>query len=345
MKQPKISKGKKSGFEAWSYDKPIIFVEFAKTLALTANELYELINASHIGKSLIPNPVYLKGKDWCKLARQHHKVEDIIFEFLQTDSKDKDFVGHQINLFQIIRWINNWTPANFETLKGELSQSDVTQEILENHNLNMDIFRDAPESDGMPECNELITSPECQLFLQVTMPCWFEYYMPIGHLIRQTRNSIKMDNKDALDLTEKLLRLDGRFINDTVIGEYYSNLKFKREKFATDRIVNAMNHTGSNCNMLNVKYFISALIFEVSHMFDNAIDSFNASCPQAEKNLNFHKIKLKIPEIRALFDIIAKDKKKQLRDFDLPESDNTFQMGVRRRAKFVAKVIESYKNK
>ena len=142
-------------------------------------------------------------------------------------------------------------------------------------------------------------------FLKVFAPCQFLYKTHPIKLLRKAKNG-------DIDALEKLMRVDNSIIFEKNISKIYHNSKTKR--IITERLDSAFGSTPKGkIDKQKIKMVFTGLISYFSDVLGHRLNE---------------------PEIRELFDRVAKMKKNGDIDTDIPDSPETFTKAIQRERKF-----------
>ena len=151
--------------------------------------------------------------------------------------------------------------------------------------------------------------PEMIFFFRVFVPCQLLY----GDLPSRLLRSARLGNIDAL---EKLIRIDKSIIHEPKISAFLHKEGSKINKSKYNHLVDCLKKgPKSKITLKTVKMNFAGFISVISTAFGD-------------------KFRLKEPDIRALFDAVAKDYGKGDIDIDLPDSPETFGKAIQRERKF-----------
>lgn len=156
----------------------------------------------------------------------------------------------------------------------------------------------------------LYTQPLTLFFLKVWAPCGIYYKATPIHLLRQARLG-------KISAFEKLLRIDNSIIYDKKLSEIFHQLKAKNNKKDYRKLLLAFHKpVKGKSDPKHIKTLASAAISLASESLGGRLTE---------------------PQIRQLFDAIARDRGQGLQDEDIPEAPETFAQGIRRETKKMKK--------
>lgn len=323
--------------EEWGQGKPPLFAMMAQMIAGSAEECYQACLLAREGENIDGLKSLPSLHQWYKLYRNHRRLTEIVPELFLKAEPETGYMESVLSLFQGSQDITNipieQIQAEVDKIPkdawGGISEDAIAQmnSMYEDH-LNELRILNRPKGELAAKMQELLKNvPEIQFFFRVAFPCWAEYGKPIAKLLREARQG----NINAI---EDILRLDRSALEDERIREYYHQAIARQKKAEIKIIEKALSgKPKGSLTILKVKYALAALIFKICAAFDRGVLTI---CEKSLPNPPFKisPIRLKIPEVRRLFDAVAKDFHNQHRDLDFPEAPNSFQMGLRRELDF-----------
>lgn len=160
--------------------------------------------------------------------------------------------------------------------------------------------------ETLSQLQKAYAQPEMLFFFKVWGPCWLHYKTSPTKLYRQAR----LGRVRALN---KLLRLDNSVLFDPKLAGMFHQIKAKRSRAEYEDLLMSFNNpVNQEIEPHKIKVIIAGLISEFSI-----------------KNGK----RLSAPQIKELFDAIAKDKGRGETDTDLSVSPNAFAQEIRRERK------------
>lgn len=202
--------------------------------------------------------------------------------------------------------------------------------FYKSHRVVLDVLQDLFISEGMEKLinesvsgkkadfspqqrNQLVQvykQPATLFFLKVWGPCAIYYRTTPTQLFRQARQG-------KVSAFEKLLRLDSSVIFDKKLSEIFHQIKGKTNKQAYRKLLLAFHKpvTGRS-DPKHIKSLAAAIISLMSAEIGKRLTE---------------------PEIRQLFDAIAKDRNLGLQDEEIPPTPDSFAQAIRRETQKVKK--------
>lgn len=290
--------------EKWSKGRPLFLTTIAITYAAAAEGHFKLLEAIKNGDLKKTNFVQPPVSEWLSLYRQHRRVWKFFYE---------SFSFVLPSAFSLVEMAEEMSEEQNrpDDLYKEFEEFLVEHRpILEAFHLdNLKIIREEIEvRKGGPDGGQGLipdpdmSSPEILFIYKVWIPCYFLYGATPGKLLRAGRQG----DLEALD---QLLRLDKSAIFDSKISEMVHRFSY-RSQSKYDVVLGALRKVPARkITRQRFKAFIAAYIAFFFELFGH---------------------KLIEPEIRALFDAVAKDYGRGDIDTDLPEGPESFSKAIRR---------------
>ena len=262
------------------------------------------------------------------LAHMYASMAPLAYGLLETVKDDRNFVkeGEQpdLNLWlglykqqRDIESINNDSTSDdlsksFCSMFGQENDKNLLQNYIESQQTTS---QQLEKSNPGGIATEIISKPEFYFWIRVYLPCWLLYGELPGRLLRKSRQG----NIDALD---KLIRLDSSTIFDPKISILVHSYR-AYDKKKHDIIISAFsNPPKTRTTIRRLKAFIAALIKVTSFAFDHELTE---------------------PQIRGLFDAIAKDQGTGEIDPHIPDSPHAFYMAIQREVPFWVAAFSSHR--
>lgn len=302
----------------WGVGKPVGLVIIAQQLAVSAESCFEFLKLIKAGEKIEALSSMPKGKEWVSLYRNHRKMERCLIKSLRRFGKNGKLAAEVGEAFFLERGKLKKTLGEFQKSYREMNaverrqimsrgQKDLNRlYALHIADIESDIKGKVDEKFNT-KFKEALNNPEINFYLRVWIPCWLLYGEFPPRLLRQARLG-KLSGMD------KLIRLDTRVLNDTKIGDYLHKAREEGKKRTVDRITEAIRGGPKpKVTVKKVKCNIAGLISSISMIMGH---------------------KLKEPEIRSLFDAVARDTGKGDIDTDLPEGQWAFAKAIRRQRAF-----------
>ena len=325
--------GKRLWIERWSDGRHFLVSVIAQHLALSADALHEVCLLAREGSMVNGAGSGTSGEEWYKLYRDKDRViSETIGGFLKAGTEGGEDLVSWLARLQCAA--DKVSALGEDEIRQELSGlnelqwkrrleegAEICRRVKEAHieHLRETVAEETPELKGVAE---LLEKPEVLFFFRVWLPCWIEYGEALPHLLRKARSG------DA-DAIENLLRLDSRAIEDPQIREHYHGAVDEnmggRMRVFTKGLENGPRR---ELPRKRVKMMLGALMYKMSGELAPKVKGLTRRlgivCP---------KVKLSYADIRRLFDFLAKDQGRGLRDSDLQIEDHSFATAIRRARK------------
>lgn len=303
---------------AWAEGKPLAVTALAVEIARGAEAVWEVLKMLR-ERGRWPVPVQLPDVDeWLGLYRNPQGVGKGMIERLfppgVTDGAEAADVVKFLDALETLRH----TPA--AVLKAELEKvagpdglvhiavPPELKPLFEGQvTLDEDLSEDEPEAEVEPNgFLEAISTPEVLFLFKVVLPCWYECGRAPGIVYRAARLG------DMASL-ETLLRIDKAVVRDRRIAQHLLDAALSnRTRF--ELLGNAFRHGPvRKLTRGKVKCTLAGFVPRYSE---------------------FMLARLEEPDIRGLFDALARDEGRGLREGDLPESSEAFQKAIARERQF-----------
>ena len=174
------------------------------------------------------------------------------------------------------------------------------------HDIQSDIDDEPIDLQQKEDFLNSIEAVEASFFYLVIIPCWVLYQDYPTRLYRKARQG-------DYESLEKLIRLDSLMIHDPSIGKQIQLLRMKRKRLKFEALLDAVHkRPKSKITRKKIKYAYAGFLSAISSSVKTPLNE---------------------PQIRALFDAIAQDYKKNPIDTDLPNSPETFSKAIQRHRK------------
>lgn len=279
-----------SNFKKWAKDKPPLLAVIAHSQVHMAKVASKLINMVHDEDMMFGRDLSPDLDTWLKLFRSHSNGNGYMLQLFNYPS------GAMENLqdvpYQLLEEENGL--ENFKPRNEE----KLLEEYLNSLNIPEQEFE---KVNSIEDIKEIFLSPEFYFFFRVQAPCWLMYYTTPAQLLREARQH---DFKSLI----RLIKLDSSTIFDRKISRYIHELRSKnRSRF--EQVQEALKSPLGKMSHKKMKIFYAAMITQFSIALGH---------------------RLKEPDIRELFDAIARDEGRILVDPDIPDSPHTFYMAIKR---------------
>ena len=247
---------------------------------------------------------------WLSLYKDHRSIQSALFGF-------GSFPGGIFEVDEnVVKQVSDYEDKTTDEIFSTIFNVSDGYEYLESYVAALRAKPVENEPDNkVEEFQAYFEKAEVYFLMRVYLPSWLHYGQLPGQLLRQAR----LGNMDSL---EKLLRLDSSVIFDRKIAENFHQIRTKK-RAVFERLSNAiLLPPKGKITLQKMKVFIAGYISVISGVFGERLTG---------------------PQIRALFDAIAKDEGKGDIDTDLPESAETFYMAIYREHPFWETALEAYK--
>ncbi len=313
--------------EKWAKDKHPILAFIAPQLVVSTRDihldLYNLREQS-ISTNKLPLPPL---PSWFAMYRSHRKSLNFIKTlFSESSVFSKETIEFGEAAIEAVRMRSNGMnvkPEHPPTAEDmEQVNNRVDKMLSESFRDIKDDFDKAPLASEIKENNlKLLSEMELEAkFLQrVLIPCWTLYRMHPTRLYRKAR----LGDLGAL---EKLLRLDPLMLHDPAIDKHIKTFHLRNKINAYKTLVDApLKRPKAKINSKKMKYTFAGLISAMSILIKSPLEE---------------------PDIRALFNAVAKDADGIRKDSDLENiSQDAFYRAIERDRKFWLQILLPKANK
>lgn len=292
-------------FQKWAEGRPSVVAVLAHMYASMAPLAYGLLETVKDDRNFVKEGEQPDLKLWLSLYKKQRKVRTAAMGIFNDPT---GFLNFDRDVFSGTESINNdSTPddlsKSFCSIFGQENDKNLLQNYIESQQTTTPQLE---KSNPNGIATEKISQPEFYFWIRVYLPCWLLYGELPARLLRKARQG----NIDAID---KLIRLDSSTIFDpkisTLVHKYRAYDKMKH-----DIIISAFsNPPKTRATIRRVKAFIAALIKVTSFAFGQELTE---------------------PDIRGLFDAIAKDQGTGEIDPHIPDSPHAFYMAIQREVPF-----------
>lgn len=300
--------------EKWAEGRPRLLAAFAHSFATFSDLLMALLQAIISGKFSFEEYPAVPLEQWLGFYKSHRRIWAAMLNLLGEDGAAEldllnaiDNFGRQDNSLNDFEWMASEHHAVFDDFYRQnldRIQADIQSKHLPKSGRSADQdFTKAPEN------------PAIHFLFRVWLPCYFLYGTTPPLLLRQARQG----NAQAVD---RLLRLDKSAIFDPKIARQF-HLAAGQQPRQFEQLIDALKKPPKGIiQKRKIKVSLAAFI---SVIFEDC------------------GYKLEEPEIRALFDAVAKDQGHGEIDTDLPESPHAFYMAIQRELPFWEQALKSHK--
>ncbi len=291
--------------QKWAENKHFFLALIAPLLVANARNLHS--GFSHIRdrrffKLQFPLPPL---PPWFAMYRSHRKpltfLKNLLSEFSVFSKETIELGEAVIEDIRTRRSGKSITPEHPLTGEDIEHVKNLMQNILSESFRNLkNNFENIPLAAAVKDDALLMISErelECSFFLLVLAPCWLLYRTTPTILYRKAR----LGDFDSL---EKLLCLDPLMLHDPVISRRIQAFRFNNKNTDYQTLIEAtLKRPKAKITLAKIKVTIAGLISVLAITF---------------------KLPLEEPDIRDLFDAVAKDAEGKMIDTDLPESPESF---------------------
>nr|WP_320114242.1 hypothetical protein [uncultured Desulfuromonas sp.] len=286
-------------FQKWASDKPKILAAICHSFADSASSAHKLLLNVRDDALLQQHFTQPSLQEWLSFYSKHRNILQPVAELLGHSGSFTGTLFDRITAPQ-----SNFNPTTTEDLEIELDK--LTRETS-----GMDYFSCylGLLEDDVPAADETLVKkcePAMYFALKVFIPCWLYYGKTPGHLLREARQK-------NLKSLEQLILLDSSIIFEKKVSKIIHDLRGTNQ-FQFEKLITAQwRHPRK-------EYLASKL----KGLFAGKIAAFS----------DFYGRRLTAPEIRELYDAMARDNKEGEIDTQLPESDEAFKKTIQREKKF-----------
>ena len=301
--------------QKWAEDKPFFLKLLAPQLAAGARDIH--MGFRHIRERRILNHQFPLPhlSSWFALYRSHRKplnfIKPLFSEFSVFGKESIDFGEAAIEGLRMISNGMSITPDHPPTSEEVGQAKNILENLLSESFLDIkDDFDNTPYGPDIKDNFIKLLSErelESSFFCLVSTPCWLLYRISPTRLYRKAR----LGDLEAL---EKLLRLDPLMLHDPAIGKQIQAFRFKNKNNSYQTLLEApLKRPKAKITRKKIKYTTAGLISAIATTI---------------------KFPLTEPDIRALFDAVAKDAEGKLIDSDLADSPESFYTAIWRERGF-----------
>lgn len=280
-----------ANFEKWAHGKHPFLAITAHGLVLQSKMAYGFIKAIHDNDLFLDEIPAPDLDTWLKLFRTHPSL----MNYIAQSMGDPTGYFHSVDTF-----IDSLTDDQINS--SDLSSSE-SQELFEQYlNSARDIEAELDNHQPPENLEKFFSSPDFYFLFRVCLPCWVIHFTTPAQLLRKAR----VRDFDSL---KKLIKLDPSTIFDKKISRHIHDLRSKnRSRY--EQILNLLqNKSKSQISKQKFKVLYAAIITNFSIEFGERLTE---------------------PEVRGLFDAVARDEERGEIDTDLPESPHALYMGIKR---------------
>lgn len=333
-----------SFLEIWAEPRYKPIASLAQTVALCTGACHELLGASRKGKFLsLPEAAGITEGVWCSLYRHPTPVRTAVFHAVQSPETVDDLtqacIAWKLERRQFHEELREQLRKVFEKGCSEEERLVIlgeTERVYHEEHVPM-LRQMIADNEPVPEnARRWFGVPEFNFFLTVGMPCWLEYQTTPHHLYRRAQSG-------DFEALEALLRLDSSSGNCKGIPKVMFDIQ--KENPALHALLNRARWEGRKqpITLADVKFLLGAWLMEQSQQWQRIlngelhIEILKRITAQEKQPQLCHWIKqvrekarrepikcrLKAPDIRRLFDALARDTGVGLVDPDFSQLPNS----------------------
>jgi hypothetical protein len=302
--------------EKWAQNIQPFLAAYAQFMAYFSDEFHEAMEEAKEGALSVEKYPYPDLKVWLQYYRSNNPIFDHFSEVF-LDNKylvrklKKELNGKAI----ILEFAGNEKESFLK--KKVLVPEDVQQKNIvvrkdkaeTIHKVSTGFVKNAINGENAALIEKLksriSSNDELSFVYRVWMPCFYFHGKTPPQMLRKARLG-------DLQSLEDLIRIDSSVIYDNKISSALHNLRNKSKRKHNELMDCVFKKPEGNVSKKKIKCFLAGMIWIVSKGFN---------------------LPLTEPEVRGLFDAIARDKGYELQDPDLPESPHAFYMAMQREMK------------
>jgi hypothetical protein len=324
--------------EKWGQRRTFLLVIVAHQIASSAEECYEacmMVRDKKRVKKLVEFP---PGQEWYRLYKQHRRVMTVVKAKMFGGMRSEKYLAELEELREDAQRLSCMSKREIKAEFRDVTAMDLVRELNTSAKNIRRLYREHLETikkeikgeyvrGGNP--GEVLKCPEVLFFLRVAVPCWLEYGKPVQKLLREARQG-------DLDAMVDLLRLDKGAIEDRMIRQHYLDAANKGKSAIVERLTNAM--AGGPLGGLTaqkVKVLLGALVYKLAKRMHGPVAEVFQKLKAVGIRYRERPRRTTAPDVRKLFNAVAKDYRKEDRDVDLRElSDHGFYTALIRELDF-----------
>lgn len=281
-----------SNFEQWAEGKHPLLAVLAHSQVTQAKMAYGVTKAVHEEDMFFKDLPAPDLDTWLRLFRSH--PSGIAYA--------TGIMGDPSGLVGIADEYFDQFGDNEPISKEDVSIADA-ENIFAHYLAALQTIDEQLEETVSPEVfEETVLSPEFYFFFRIYLPCWVNFYTTPAQLLRKAR----LRDFESL---KKLIKLDRSAIFDRKVSRYIHELRSKNRSKYEQVLDTLYVKSKSQITRQKIKVFCAAIILNMSIEFGERLTE---------------------PEIRELFDAVARDDGKGDIDSDLPDSPHTLYMAMKR---------------
>ncbi len=314
----------------WASGKNALVVLVAQQIAVGAEACYETCLRAR-EKVNLDGSTEIPLKDWRKLYAHPARASRVAYgDILEVDGRDiaLDFYDayrewQGTSRREMREALASMKPA--ATLRAEKQAVRAWKQLWKCH---YETLEEGPTETGAVPADtwERLHRPEVLFFFRVMFPCWMFYGESLQSVVAKARRGYD-------EAIEKILRLDSGAMSVPAIA-WHVNVGMQdpsRRKRFTDAM---RGRPLRKVTRQKVKVSLAACILKLSLEIEKTLEGARKTLKRKGHTFQYAKAQLDSPNIRALFDSVAKDFRGELQDNDLPLGDHAFYMAMKRELGF-----------
>jgi len=279
-------------FEKWAEGKHPLLALIAHTQIAQAQMAYVFTKEIHENDMFFGDFPTPDLDTWLRLFRTHPSATTYITQTL----------GDPNGFLQSTNGFLEQFDENAPIKKTDISSREA-KPLLEKYLNTLNALEENLEQTiSADEAEKFFLAPEFYFFFRVYLPCWLTHYTTPAQLLRKAR----LRDFDSL---KQLIKLDPSTIFDKKIARFIHSLRSKNRPKYEQILATLQNKSKSQITKQKFKVFYAAIITSLSIGFGERLTE---------------------PDVRGLFDAVARDKGIGEIDTDLPDSPHTFYMAMKR---------------
>ncbi len=301
--------------DKWAIGRHLGLVIMAQQSATGAESLFKWVKSIKVEEKLADYEIIPPLKEWLSLYEDQRHLEERLIEIFKGFGGIAES-GAKIteSIFELAMYIEKVGVENIKNEWEKLSAEERSEifkggqkQWAEIYKLNLNDIQSDIDGKDDEELNkrliEALKEPEMLFLFKVWAPCFFLY----GELPNRLFEKAQLGDIDAI---EKILRVDASVIGDPKIVEHFYKASWKKNKMEFNIMVKALQRgPKGKTTRRKVKYSIAGVISFVSSALGKKITE---------------------PEIRELFDAVAKDLRNEDIDTSLPDAPEAFSKAIQR---------------
>jgi len=299
--------------EQWADGKLLLLAMFAHEVATSAEACFRVCQLARDDEFVGPAKSLPPLEEWCRLYRQGVRIGKTVIGGVDRHGAIKNLNGVPDEGVKGVRISK--TRLRKELLKVKDWPRLVRQShrrLREDYTAHLEALRrEASGETKAQDFRAMVKVPEVLFFFRVWLPCLLEY----GKTAEELFASAQAGKMDAI---EKLLRLDKKILEEPKIREHYYKAREQKNEARFRRFEKALaGGVTTPLNMVHIKIILGALIHKWCSQMDERYRKIEAFVRKKQPGFRLVKARLTAPQVRGLFDAVAKDFKGLERDENL----------------------------